>query len=137
MNMDREIDYLNPEEVVSNFIVAMNEWEIEANHLSKSGKGFDAIIESMNKVFDLFCTKKDRPYGRNGSFQRPPEYDPKSESIVFSNVEESNKATVITSREATLGGGIYKYVLYKKSGKWLIDNLKFEEKKGKFTNALL
>lgn len=135
--MDNEIDYSNPEEVVSNFIVAMNEWELEANHLSKSGEGFDAIIESMNKVFDLFCTQKERPYGRKGSFQKPPEYDPKSESIVSSNIEKSDKAIVITSREAILGGGIYKYVLYKKSGKWLIDNIKFKENKGNFTNAIL
>lgn len=135
--MSEEIDYSNPESVVRKFISAMNTWEIESHNLSKQGKGFEIITENMNKIFELYCTKKERPYGRNGSYQRPPEYDPETETIIKSTVEKQNKALVITSRNAILGGGIYKYVLYKKSGKWLIDNLKFEESEGNYTNAVL
>ena len=137
-----EINYDNPESVVSGFIESMNKWEIESDNIDTkyrdSGnpeKKWDEIRKNMDMVFASFCTEKQRPYGRQGSYQRPPGYDPKNETIVESCINK-NRAHVITNRNAILGGGKYKYVLHKKSGKWLIDNVK-NEQDGKFVNSIL
>jgi hypothetical protein len=60
----------------------------------------------LDTIFQAYCTQKDRPYGRLGSFQNPPEYDPAKEQILFSTIEK-RKANVDTMRDAVLGGGKY------------------------------
>ena len=73
----------------------------------------------MDAVFTMYCTARDRPYGRQASFQRPPEYDPERETITRTEILR-NKAFVDTERVAVLGGGSYRYVLHKVAGRWLI-----------------
>ena len=130
-------DYDNPESVVMAFITAMNAWEKESFRLHREARGsadpasyHSMVLEEMQDIFAKYCTLKERPYGRHGSFQNPPEYDPQSEKIIGSGIDpepgKQGRAFVETEREAILGGGVYKYVLYKKSGRWLIDNLKCE-----------
>jgi len=91
----------------------------------------------MDSVFSRFCTLKERKLGRQGSFSKPPEYDPDKEEILDSEVDQARKrAYVITYRRATLGGGRHRYLLIRTDAKWLIDSLK-RETNGEWQNAIL
>ena len=129
----------DPKAVVATFIRAMNAWELFASGLSKEDgiTSRATVKEEVDAVFACFCTQKDRPYGRLGSFQSPPEYDPDHEEIIGFTIESSKKAFVDTRREAVLGGGEYRYALHLSDGKWLIDNLKFKEPDGSYSKAIL
>lgn len=59
----------------------------------------------------------------NAVFQKPPEYDPGSEAVVSVTVRSPSGATVETQRDATLGGGRYRYLLRRGAGTWLIDSV--------------
>ncbi len=138
-----ECDYDDPASVVLCFIRAMHDWESESHRLRRAAKGTadpssykGAVLDLMNDVFRQFCTPKPRPYGRNGSFQNPPEYDPESESIVNSDVHGLT-ASVVTCRNAIIGGGHYHYDLKRRGDCWLIDTLKFREDNGTESRAIL
>jgi len=119
-----------PELVVQQFIQAMNAWELAAWKLGRAAR--DAadpaayqhqVLASQLEVFSKFCTARDRPHGRQGSFQRPPEYDPEREPIVGVEIRGS-RAYVDTTRDAVLDGGLRRYVLHRHEGVWLIDSAK-------------
>ena len=125
-----ECDYGDPQSVVRAFIESMNSWEKFAHQLSREAEqceNWPEILRTQELVFSRFCTAKDRPSGRSGSFQNPPEYDPRSEIVVSSNIERKDRAHVETDRVASLGGGRYRYTLHLHDGRWLIDNVKFDE----------
>jgi hypothetical protein len=117
-----------PEDVVRSFIVAMNRWENE------SARIFDAWEitpehfnrEAQEQVFNEFCTPKKRKYGRLGSFQQPPEYDPVLEDVMDSRTVSKSRVEVDTVRREMNTKTNYTYVLLKKGGAWLIDSLKRE-----------
>lgn len=147
--MNRELanepcGFNEPTSVVSAFIAAMNKWEIESwnamQAARESEKPFsyqEGVSMRMKKIFDLYCTKKERKYGRLGSFQQPPVYDLSMEKIISIAIDEKSiKAVVESEREAILSGGKYRYVLFRKNGKWLIDNLKHERNR-KWERAIL
>lgn len=127
-----DCDFDDPGSVVTAFIAAMNAWEIaawkagRASRESADRSGYrQPVLEAMNRIFGFYCTQKDRKQGRNGSFQKPPEYDPTCESITDVKVDDGRRIAHVTSeRQVALGGGTYRYTLYRRSGKWLIDNLK-------------
>ena len=130
----RECDYSSPESVVAAFISAMHAWEVEswdararARHSDDPSSYIPEVQESQDGLFARFCTPRDRPYGRHGSFQKPPEYDPAREKIIRSGVQSTSRAWVETERESGLGGGRYQYVLHKRGAKWLIDSVKSED----------
>ena len=121
-------DHSDPESVVLAFIAAMNRWEIACWEASRAaGDAYDmaSAKKTMDDVFDVYCTPKPRPYGRQGSFQKPPEYDPKNEKIIGTSIK-GRKSTVDTDRNAVLAGGKYRYTLFLKDGQWRIDNLKYD-----------
>jgi len=129
-----ECNFDDPASVVSSFIAEMNYWEMDswkAMRLSRDSVNPDTyqhnVRAAVDIIFDKYCTKKERPYGRQASFQKPPEYDPEKEHIISVQIESNkNKAFIETEREAVLGGGRFLYVLFRKEGKWLIDNLKHD-----------
>jgi len=128
----------DPKTVVATFIRAMNAWELSAAGLTKDGiTSWPIIKQEVDTIFACFCTPKDRPCGRLGSFQSPPEYDPAHEEIIDFTMESPKKSFVDTRREAVLGGGEYRYVLHLCDGKWLIDNLKLKEPDGSYSKAML
>jgi ankyrin repeat protein len=114
-----DVDYTNPASVVRGLIVAMNQYE-ERAHFAKDN---NAILELMNDVYRRLCTDKKRPYGRNGSYSRPPEYDPATENLVASQEVRTGRAEVMT-RSQTQGQREILYVLSKKAGRWLVDSRK-------------
>jgi NTF2 fold immunity protein of polymorphic toxin system component len=120
----------SPEAIVSAFIQAMNRWELGAWDASRRARDtpdpasyWPEIKASFDLVFAEFCTPRDRPHGRNASFLHPPEYDPNVEKIIRSELA-GDKAYVDTQREAPLGGGVLRYTLHQRNGRWLIDSVK-------------
>ena len=122
----------------------MNGWEIECWKSQRACR--DAtdpssyqveVRRKMDAIFLEFCTPKERKLGRQGSFQKPPEYDPEKEEVFETTLDEVRKrAYVTTHREAVLGGGRYRYALVRKHGRWLIDTLK-HERNGEWENRIL
>ena len=131
-------DFDDPESVVTAFIASMNAWEIHANRVSRSGAGdhWPEIHRTQALVFDRYCTPKERPHGRAGSFGKPPEYDPERERILSSRLHGAKRAFVETDRESVFGGGRHRYVLHLLDGRWLIDNVKID-RDGKWGAAVL
>lgn len=132
----------SPESVVTSFIHAMNEWELgawsarrHARDTSNPESYWPEVTAGFERVFAEFCTSRKRPQGRQASFQRPPEYDPKTERIVGSEIV-GDKAHVETERQALLGGGTRCYVLHLRGDRWLIDNVK-QLSEGKWIQAIL
>lgn len=134
----------DPASVVGAFIVVMNRWEIESWKARRDARDTadpasyqQVVLQNMNKIFATYCTDKERKQGRSGSFQKPPEYDPSSEEILSTTIDDNNKMAIVeTERQAILGGGRYRYVLYRRDNKWLIDNLKYEYE-GEWERAIL
>lgn len=123
-------DYSDPQTVVTAFIEAMNAWEIETEdfHYKNRKSGNHKEIwrttnYSLAAIFADLCTSKERPHGRDGRFQKPPEYDPKNDVIKTVDLS-GRRAKVETFREAILGRGRYQYVLIKQFDRWFIDNVK-------------
>ncbi len=74
-------------------------------------------------MFAEHCTVQERPQGRRASFQKPPQYDPRRETITRVDID-GDRAYVETERVAPLGGGTYRYTLHRRQGLWLIDSVK-------------
>jgi hypothetical protein len=129
---------------VTAFIAAMNGWEIASWKAQRACRESDdpsayqpGVLHEMIRIFANYCIPKERKYGRNGSFQKPPEYDPACERVVDVAIDDSRRrAYVTTQREAILGGGTYRYTLLARHKKWLIDNVK-QEVDGTWNNSVL
>lgn len=122
-------DFSAPEKVLRGFILAMNRWEARAHELDKAAKRASAtahqqVMQEMQQVFDTYCTAIARPYGRHGSYQIPPEYQP-TESLIAINLVNPRRAELITRGTHGTRETEYLYVALKKKGRWLIDNKKY------------
>lgn len=129
--------------MVRQLICAMNAWERsawQAQWESREAADPSAYLAQfrveVEGIFRTFCTPKDRPFGRQASFQHPPEYDPAGKIDIDCQVS-GNKAIVETERRAVLGGGRYRYALQRIGGRWLIDNLKTRIDGDKWVRAIL
>jgi uncharacterized protein len=123
----RSCEHSTPEAVLRGFTFAMNRWERYVAKLDGSKKPEKVkrkeLLDSMQAIFDLFCTAKKRPYGRLGSYRTPPEYDPKDESLIAVNMVSAARAE-LTTRCDKPHQHEYLYVVLKKKGRWLLDNKK-------------
>lgn len=123
--------YSKPAEVVRRFIADMHVWELQAAEAHKASTPDDnerfwqANNAALAEVFARWCTTKDRKYGRSGSFQKPPEYQPDGEDVLETIIESSRRACVYTQRRTGLAFK-QQYVLLKHKGSWLIDNVKWQ-----------
>ncbi len=84
---------------------------------------YSGVVGSLQRLFAEFCTPRERTYGRLGSFQHPPEYDPDSECVLGSRIE-GRRAIVDTYREAALGAGRLRYTPHCRGDRWLIDDVR-------------
>ena len=119
-------DHSAPEKVLRSFIFAMNRWEKNAAALRKAHPHDSGIgkrtLDEMEKVFSIFCTPIKRPYGRQGSYQIPPEYDPEEEFLIAVNIVDPRRVELITRQNKMKME--YLYVALKKKGRWLLDSKK-------------
>ena len=137
-----DCDYDDPESVVLCFIAAMHQWELNSHASQRAVRDSAApasyqpgVAAAMADVFSQFCTPKPRPYGRNASFQSPPEYNPDHESIQSSIIDGSS-ASVCTNRDSVFGG-MFRYTLQRIDNRWLIDTLRQRNDDGSESPAVL
>ncbi len=132
-------DYSSPEHVLRSFVFAMNRFETQAAALYKAsstpGATMSAIKVLMQAVFDAYCTPIERPYGRQGSFAMPPEYDPDGENLTQLALKGPRRAELVTrdKREEYE----FRYVLLKRGGRWLIDSKQRRLVGAKWNKAVL
>lgn len=95
-----DVRFSSPELVVERFIQAMNSWELAAWELSRAARGSEdpasyrtTVLSMQNDLFAKYCTPRQRPHGRLGSFQRPPEYDPERETSLASKYRETERTS--------------------------------------------
>lgn len=120
----------SPQSVVAAFIQAMHEWELSSWEASRRARNtpdpasyWPEVAAALGRVFATFCTPRERPQGRQASFQKPPEYDSNAEHILDSGIT-GDRARVDTERKAPFGGGLLRYTLHRRDNQWLIDNVK-------------
>ena len=78
---------------------------------------------SLHEIFMDFCTSKEMPHGRQGMYQKPPEYQPTEEIIKIT--ECSVKRIEIITQEPEGFQNKKKYVFLKEKDRWLIDKKKW------------
>ncbi|OYT71429.1 MAG: hypothetical protein CFK52_08000 [Chloracidobacterium sp. CP2_5A] len=134
----------DPAAVVRDFIAAMHAWELSAAAAMDEAKraGENGFLEKygiqagQDAVFAQFCTPKARPYGRRGSFSRPPEYQPDQETILGVAIESSRRAVVETQRNTGFQSR-RRYVLLRQGGRWRLDSVKWRQVDGDWRNGAL
>jgi NTF2 fold immunity protein/Ankyrin repeats (3 copies)/Ankyrin repeats (many copies) len=114
-------DHSTPEAVLRGFICAMNKWEAYAAILGMLPANRQNLLESMQAVIDRFCTMKKRPFGRAGSYQIPPEYDPNDEHLIEVNAVSRTRVELTTRCERP-NEHEYLYVVMKKKDGWRLDS---------------
>ncbi len=121
---------MTPENTLKEFIQRMNAWEIWAHKNSPKNPThdeYDKFNKELNhrpqQIYADLCTPKDRPYGRQGMYQNPPEYQMTEEIIKV--IECSERRIEIITQELEGFQNKNKYVLLKKQNRWLIDNKKW------------
>ena len=122
-------NYDEPESVVRCFIAEMYRWETESHVARRAVRQSDnpasyqdSVRAAMARIFSAYCTPKSRPYGRNASFQKPPEYNPEHETIL--STEISGLSASVRTRRDSVFGGLFRYTLKRIDNRWLIDTLK-------------
>jgi hypothetical protein len=70
-----QCDFDDPASVVLAFVAAMNGWEVRSWQLQRACRDSDDpssyqpdVLSEMAAIFALYCTPKERKFGRNGSF---------------------------------------------------------------------
>ncbi|WP_064792211.1 NTF2 fold immunity protein [Shewanella woodyi] len=108
---------------LNNFIISMNEWELESHSLliqNSDDKTKNVVRDKLDIIFDLFCTKKVRKYGRQTSLScgNPPEYSP---CEVILEYHQGNKKLVIYTQQKIGVENKFRYTLSYKNEVWLVD----------------
>jgi hypothetical protein len=77
----------------------------------------------MQQVFDEHCVPRSRPYGRGGSFQKPPTYAG-ANKLKIVEIERRSRSTIVfyTNKWDSFR---WQFVLKKKGDRWLVDNKKY------------
>lgn len=111
------------------FIQEMHEWEIFCQKVNEDKiLIFDEKLQQqkskVSAIFDKYCTKKERKFGRPTTISYGGEYEPEKEKITAIEEHSKNKAIIYT---ATTDVGLpskYQYGVVKKNEKWLLDTKK-------------
>jgi hypothetical protein len=123
--------------VLYEFFTAMNAWEVKFDELYAQGgtvKYAASAREEINDMYARFLTDRDRKLGQQSavSVRNPPQFDPKSETVVSIEDLAKNKV-LITTRWVHPGIPTMikdlRYTMIFKSDKWLLDK---REKYSKF-----
>lgn len=127
---------MSPEEVLREFIVAMNAWETktwQACQKSKDNGGHFSLDnlnqaqEPLQKIYEQFCTRPDRFRRYPRGVSNPSDYDPENERIVEIIYPSPRRAVINTRKPHPALPSllqITEYVLLKKADEWRVDNKK-------------
>ena len=116
------VDYSRPESVLRGFILAMHRGATAAAAAAGAAPDFAAIRASEREAFAPFCTEKERPQGRSGSFGVPPAYSP-DEALVEIIPVNTRRDELVTrqGRDRSLRYEC-RYVLLRQGARWLLDS---------------
>lgn len=135
--------YADPAQVLRRFIADMNVWEVQTLASFKGAPPeahrqlWAQANDTLRVVFAKWCTPRERKFGRLGSFQDPPEYQPDTEEIGETVMESACRACVYTQRRSGFAFQ-QKYVLFKQGGRWLLDSVKRRaSEREKWSNGIL
>lgn len=117
--------------LIIQFMTEMNRWELscleelentaeKVTIQTRKRKKFSARLE---KIYEKYCTAKKRKYTHQGSYGKPPWYDPDKEKILEVRMVNTNRMEITSLKE----DGVklyYKYIVLRRNQKWLIDNRK-------------
>jgi hypothetical protein len=114
----------NAKNTLKEFIIAMNHWELHCYPIMANGSSYEDNLQMTNElniIFDKFCTKKERKYGRQAALAcgNPPEYSPDEEIIKIEELK-GNKVAIYT-QEHTGAECQFRYTLHYKNNEWRID----------------
>ena len=136
---EAEADVQEAVKVVLSFTSAMNDWETRRYYRSRADAGYytassDAKLaggltageldSEYHVIFERHCTKRKRTYGGfPGSWTQGGQYA----GVVASTVLETNrvqpKRIEVVCRGGMLPDHQYRFVVFKKGDRWLIDNV--------------
>jgi hypothetical protein len=117
--------------ILKEFIIAMNHWEIRCYPKLKSDSSEEAYLQmtkDLNFIFDKFCTKKERKYGRQAALScgNPPEYSPDEEILKIEELK-GNKVVIYTQQQNRTKSQ-FRYTLHYKKHEWRIDKKEVYDK---------
>ena len=115
--------------LIETFIQKMHEWEIFCFKIDEDktltfDEKFQKQQAEVSKIFEDYCTQKERQFGRPTTISYGNEYEPDKEKIT--KIEELSKHKVIVYTETTDVGlpSKYQYGAVKKNESWLLDTKK-------------
>jgi spore coat polysaccharide biosynthesis predicted glycosyltransferase SpsG len=120
------------QEKLESFIQVMYEWEVFSEKIGKdkslsSEEKIKRQKEPLIKIFEKYCTKKDRKYGRPNIVHYGGEgyyeYDLNEEKIKNIEQKGKNKIIVFTERNNPMKQ-MFQYIFVNKNDNWLIDTKK-------------
>jgi uncharacterized protein len=123
-----------PEDVLRAFFVAMHRWERavlrQNRQFEKAGclHEFDQqdwLCKRLAIIAD-YCTAKRRVYTEGLSFGDPPKYHPRHEEITRAVYESAVRVVLFTQQHYGLEE-CRRYVLLKRGGRWLLDNVQSQD----------
>jgi len=115
---------LATENVLKDFILAMNQWEVHYYTILKENELINIdneMKENLTQIFNKFCTIKDRKYGKpnNISVGNPPVYSPDEEFLKTEELK-GNKVVIYTQQKTRVKYQ-FRYTLQYKNEEWRID----------------
>ena len=121
----------DPAQIVLGFVRAMGRWEVACNQSKKLDR------EGLERIFAVYCTKRDRKYVKRVHFSNPPEYD--AEKEVIEKVENRGKRTQVftVTRFPFSHFRFYCYTLQHDEKGWRLDSKKVITTDGKETRSSL
>ncbi|NIF22090.1 NTF2 fold immunity protein [Candidatus Pantoea multigeneris] len=129
---------MNAKEILICFIEDMGEWENSFREAFMENPAIDKQPYScqLDEIFNKWCTKKERKYGRQVSMQVsfPPDYDIENDEITSEDI--SAKKTLIQVKKNTGFKNEYRYTLIYKEDRWQIDKKEWLDE-GKWKRAYL
>jgi len=143
-----ECDYDKPESVLLAFFAEMNCWENESFPLIRAiprgaaretvSAVYAPIAEKLDRIFEKYCTPKERKQGRQNCIAvgSPPDYDAETQMILETIYETPHRVIVETIDQKPFGKK-FRYVLLKKGTRWLIDHKKWFTFDGKLEKDYL
>ena len=137
---------MEPEEIVKLFIEEMKEIELDAfekhkliicdNQYTEDPEPFfESFNKKVRQVYFKYCTSRNIDKACLRSFGNPPDYDPKTQSIIEKVKLSSNRIRLATSSRFEFQK--YNYLLIKRHGQWRIDSRVSVFSDGKTIKGLL
>jgi len=127
--------------IVIEFISRMNLWETQMYYLSRIRRGEyvkqelyekykdldkQKLFEEYKKIIEDTCTQRERVYGGNpetASYGKPPKYNGINETTIVESTLVKPDRIEVVAKGGNSPDMYVKFVLFKKNGKWRIDNL--------------